>query len=115
MQHSDDRITMESLNVSKMIWSIITSPTPFPAFGNLFKPLTHNSGNDMEKFREKPALLSPLETSLNPSPMHPSQTTSQARILHLSRRTTLALHMAMLPKPRNPLLILHQSSAKKGN
>jgi len=35
--------------------------------------------------------------------MYPNQTTSLARVLHLSRRTTLALPRATLLYPRNPL------------
>jgi len=65
---------MDLLNVSKMIWSTTTSPTHTLAFRNLFKLLMHNTGNDMEKFPEKHALPNLLETSPNPSLMHPSQT-----------------------------------------
>jgi len=115
MQHSDYRLTMDLLDISKMIWSTITIPTPFPAFENLFKLLMHDTGNDMEKFPKRLTLPNPLETNWNPSPMHPSQTTTLAKVLCPSRRTTLALHRAMLPKPRNPLLSLHQSSAKMVN
>src|SRR5882724_10602192 len=78
------------------------------AFGNLFKLLKHNTGNDVEKFPKKPTLLNLLETSQNPSLMHPSQTTSLAKVLHPSRRTTLALPRATLLYPRNPLPIFCQ-------
>ena len=37
MQHFDDRLTMDSLHISKTIWSTITSQTPFLAFRSLFK------------------------------------------------------------------------------
>src|SRR5882724_3955021 len=105
MQHSDNRLTMDFLNVSKMIWSTTTNSTLFLAFGDSFKLLMHDTGNDVGKFPKKPTLLNPQETSLNPSPMHTYQTTSPARTLHLSRRTTWALPRAKLPNPRNPLPI----------
>jgi len=49
MQHSDDRLTMDLLNTSKTIWSIITSPTPFLTFRNLFKLLMHDTGNEVSR------------------------------------------------------------------
>src|SRR5882724_11497676 len=97
MQHSDDRLTMDLLNTSKMIWSTTTSPTLSPAFKNSFKLSTHDTGNKKEKFPENPIFPSHPETSPNPSLMHPSQTTSLARILQ-SQRTTLALHNTSAPK-----------------
>jgi len=81
---------MDLLNISKMIWSTTTSPILFPAFGNLFKLSMHDTGNDTEKFPKRPTHPNPPETSPNPSPMHPSQTTNLARVLCLSRRTILA-------------------------
>src|SRR5882724_11107669 len=81
MQHSDDRLTMDLLNASKMIWSTTTSPTLFLAFKNSFKLLTHDTGNEKEKFPKNPTFTNLPETSQNPSPMHPRQTTSPARIL----------------------------------
>ena len=115
MQHSDNRLTMDSLNVSKMTWSTITSPTPVMAFRNSFKLLMHDTGNNVEKFLKRFAPPNPLEKNLNPSQMHPNQTTSPAKTLCLNRRTTQALPMAKLPNPRNPLPIFHQSSAKMVN
>src|SRR5882724_6668897 len=97
MQHSDDRLTTDLPNVSKTIWSTMTSPTPFPAFGYSFKLSTLDTGNDAEKSLKKPALPNPPETSPNPSPTNPSQTTSLGKVLCPSRRTTPAL-------PRAPLL-----------
>jgi len=73
---------MDLPSTSKMIWSTTPSPTLFLAFENLFKPLTHNTGNEKEKFPENPTFPSHPETSPNPSLMHPRQTTSPARILH---------------------------------
>jgi len=104
---------MDSLNTSKMIWSTTTSPTLSLAFENSFKLSTHDTGNEVEKFPKKPALLSHPEKSLNPSLMHPSQTTSPARILHQSRRTTI--YRATLPHPRKPLLTFHQNLVKMVN
>jgi len=69
MQHSNDRLTMDLLNVSKTIWSTTTSPMLFPAFGNSFKLFMQDTGNDMEKFPEKPTipnLPDLLEISPNP-------------------------------------------------
>jgi len=80
MQHSDDRLTMDLLNASKMIWSTTTSPTLFLAFENSFKLSTHDSGNEKEKFPKNPVFPNLLETNWNPSPTHPSQTTNLARI-----------------------------------
>jgi len=81
MQCSYDRLTMDLPSASKTIWSTTTSLTLFLAFKNLFKASMHNTGNEKEKFPENPAFLSHPETSPNPSPMHPRQTTSPARIL----------------------------------
>jgi len=61
--------------------STTTSPTLSPAFGNSFKLLMHDTGNDMEKFPKKTTLLIHPETSLNPILIHPSQTTNPAIIL----------------------------------
>src|SRR5882724_219695 len=98
MQYSNDKLTMDSLlNVSKPLWSTTTSPTtPSPAFKNSFKLSTHNTGNKKEKSPKNPTFLKHLETSWDPSLTCPSQTTNPARILHQSRRTTLALHRATL-------------------
>ena len=109
MQHSDDRLAMDLLNISKMIWSTTTSPILFPAFGNLFKLSMHDTGNDVEKYPTKPALPEPPETSPNRSQTHPSQTTSLAKVLPSSNRTTtttLALPSAraQLPNRRSPPL-----------
>src|SRR5882724_10276438 len=97
MQHCDNRLTMDSLNATMTIWSTTTSPTLFIAFKNLFKLLMHDTGNEKEKFPENPVVPNLLETSQNPSPMHPSQTTSLARFLCRSRITTPALHRETLP------------------
>src|SRR5882724_11654127 len=102
MQHSDDRLTPDPPNGSKMIWSTMTNPTPFLAFGNSFKLSTPDTGNDVEKSPVKLALLNLLETSPNPSPTNPSQTTSPAKVLCPNRRIP-ALLRAPLPRPRNPL------------
>src|SRR5882724_3568073 len=104
MQHSDDRLTPDSPNISKTIWSTMTNPTPFPAFGNSFRLSTLDTGNDVEKSPVKLALPNPPETSPNPSPTNPSQTTSPAKVLHPNRRIP-ALLRAPLPRPRNLLPI----------
>src|SRR5882724_4208971 len=91
---------MDLPNVSKMIWSTMTSQTPFPASRNLFKLSMHNTGNDMEKYPMKPTLTDPLETSLNTSPTHSSQTTSLAKVLYSQNRTTTPA----LPRARAQLL-----------
>jgi len=96
MQHSNDRLTMDLLNVSKTIWSTTTCPTLSLAFENSFKLSMHNTGNEKEKFPKNLVFLNHPETSPNPSPMYPSQTTSLARIPCQSRRTTPALHRATL-------------------
>ena len=89
MQHSDNRLIMDSPSASKTIWSTTTSLTLFPASKNSSKPSTHDTGNRKEKFPMNPMFPSHLETSPNPSTIPPSQTTSLARILQWSRRTTL--------------------------
>src|SRR5882724_9991038 len=100
MQHSNDRLIMDFLSISKMIWSTTTSPTLFLAFKNSSKPSMHDTGNEREKFPANPASPSHPETNLNPSMMPSSQTTSLARILQQSRRTTPAPHEATLLHPR---------------
>src|SRR5882724_7309228 len=100
MQHSNNRLIMDSPSASKMIWSTTTSPTLFPASENSSKPLMHDTGSGKENFPMNPMFPSLPETSPNPSMMPPSQTTSLARIHQQSRRTTLAPHKAMLPHPR---------------
>src|SRR5882724_2032579 len=78
-----------------------TCQTPFLVSGNLCKPLTHNTGNDVGKFPMKPTLPEPLETSLNRSPTPPSLTTSLANVLPSPNRTTTTL---ALPRERAQFL-----------
>jgi len=76
----------------------------------------HDTGNNMGKFT-KPALLEPLETSLNTSLTPQSQTTSLAKVLpSTNRRTTTPAPprtRAQLPNRRSPpLSTFPQNSGK---
>ena len=115
-QHSVIRLTMDSPNVSKTIWSTTTSRTPLQDSENSSKLLMHDTGNDVGKFQMKLALPEPPETSPNTSLTHPSQTTSSAKVLSSpNRRTTLALPRAraqLLNRRSAPLLTFLQNSGK---
>src|SRR5882724_9681911 len=101
MQHSIDRLTMDSPNISKMIWSTTTSQTPSQDSKNSSKLLMHDTGNKKENSPTKPELLDLLETSLNTSPTLTSLTTSLAKVLPIPNRRTTTL---ALPSARAPLL-----------
>src|SRR5882724_315173 len=101
MQHSIIRLTMDSPNVSKTIWSTTTSQTPSQDSENSSKLSMHDTGNEKENSPVKPKLPDLLETSLNTSPTLTSPTTSLAKVLPIpSRRTTI---LALL-RARAPLL-----------
>src|SRR5882724_8043316 len=105
MQHSKDRHTMDSPNVSKMIWSTTTSRTPLQDSKNSSKLSMHDTGNEKENSPMKPEFLDLLETSPNRSLTLTGLTTSPAKVLPIpSRRTTLALPKAraQLPNRRSP-------------
>src|SRR5882724_12843663 len=78
-QHSADRLTTDSPNISKTTWSTMRSQTPFPASGNSSKLLMLDTGNDTVKYPMKLVLLDPPETRLNRSLTLLSLTTSPAR------------------------------------
>src|SRR5882724_7009428 len=101
MQHSVDRLTMDSPNVSKMIWSTTTSQTPSQDSKNLSKLLMHDTGNEKENSPANPKLPDHLETSPNRSLTLTGLTTSLAKVLPIPRRrrTTSAL-----PRARAQLL-----------
>src|SRR5882724_3569702 len=92
MQHSVVRLTTDSPNVSKMIWSTTKSRTPSLDSENSSKLSTLDTGNEKENSPAKPELPDLLETS---------PTTSPAKVLPTpSRRTTTPA----LPRARAPLL-----------
>src|SRR5882724_11829266 len=96
MQHSIIRLTMDSPNVSKTIWSTMTSQTPSQDSENSSKLSTHNTGNEKENSPAKPELPDLLETSLNTS-----LTTSPAKVLPIPCRRT---ETPALPRARAQLL-----------
>src|SRR5882724_4295165 len=86
MQHSEDRHTMDSPNVSKMIWSTTTSRTPLQDSKNSSKLSMHDTGNEKENSPMKPEFLDLLETSPNRSLTLTGLTTSPAKVLQLPSR-----------------------------
>src|SRR5882724_125072 len=106
MQHSIARLTMDSPNVSKMIWSTMKSQPPSQDSKNSSKLSMHDTGNEKENSPTKPKLLDLLETSPNRSQTPTSPTTSPAKVLPIPNRrtTTLALPRAraQLPNRRSP-------------
>src|SRR5882724_7884427 len=108
MQHSIVRLTTDSPNISKTIWSTTTSRTPSQDSENSSKLSMHNTGNEKENSPTKPELPDLLETSPNTSPTLTSPTTSSAKVLPIpSRRTTtpaLPRARAQLPNRRSPPL-----------
>src|SRR5882724_11986786 len=79
MQHSADRLTMDSPNISKMTWSTMKIQTLFPASGNSSKLSTLDTGNNAVKYPTKLMLPEPPETRPNRSLTLPSLTTSPER------------------------------------
>ena len=59
-----------------------SKPNTLSGLQKLVQAINAQYWEHTEKFPEKPTLPNPPETSPNPSPMHPTQTTSPARILH---------------------------------
>jgi len=98
-QHSVVRLTMDSPNVSKMIWSTMKSWTPSLDSGKLVQGYRCRYWNEKENSPAKPELPDLLETSPNTSP---------AKVLPTpSRRTTtpaLPRARAQLPNRRSPPL-----------
>jgi len=88
MQHSVDRLTMDSPNVSRMIWSTMPSLLPSQDSENSSKLLTHDTGNKKEKSHTKPTFLEPPETSPNRSLTPTSLTARLAKVLPSPNRTT---------------------------
>src|SRR5882724_6247127 len=72
----------------------------YPVSGNSYKPLMHDTGNDVVKFPTKPKHPDLPETSPNRSPTPTSQTTSPAKVLCIQSRRTPVL---ALPRTRAPL------------
>src|SRR5882724_1370392 len=117
MQHSEDRLTKDSPNISKTIWSTTTSRTPLQDSKNSSKLSMCDTGNEKENSPVKPNLPDLLETSLNTSPTLTSLTTILAKVLQIpSRRTTTpALPRARAPLPNRrspPLPTFLQNSGK---
>src|SRR5882724_8079027 len=108
MQHSVVRLTMDLPNVSKTIWSTMTSQPPLQDSKNLSKLSMHDTGNEKENSHMKHKLLDLLEISLNQSLTLTGLTTSLEKVLPVpSRRTTIpALPRArvQLPNRRSPPL-----------
>src|SRR5882724_13391269 len=101
MQHSVDRLTMDSPNISKMIWSTTTSQPPSQDSENSSKLSMRNTGNEKENSPMKPELPDLLEISLNQSLTLTGLTTSLAKVLPIpSKRTTTPA----LPRARAQLL-----------
>src|SRR5882724_4001230 len=100
MQHSVVRLTTDSPNISKMIWSTTKSRTPLLDSENSSKLSTLDTGNEKENSPAKPELLDLLETSPNTSPTLTSLTTSPAKVLPTPSRTTTT---PALPRARAPL------------
>jgi len=111
MPHSVDRLTMDLLNVSKMIWSTMPSQPLSQDSKNSSKLSMHNTGNKRENSPMKPELPDLLETSLNQSLTLTSPTTIPAKVFPIpSRRTTtlaLARARAQLLNRRNPPLLTY--------
>src|SRR5882724_6041454 len=101
MQHSIDRLTMDSPSISKMIWSTTTSQIPLQDSKNLSKLSTHDTGNKKENSPMKPELPDHLETSPNRSLTLTGLTTSPAKVLPIPNRTTTT---PALPRARAQLL-----------
>src|SRR5882724_7986952 len=117
MQHSVDRLTMDSPNISKMIWSTTTSQPTSQDSENSSKLSMHDTGNKKENSPMKPKLLDLLETSPNRSQTPTSLTTSLAKVLPIAsiRTTTLALPRAraqLLNRRSPPLPTFLQNSGK---
>src|SRR5882724_6877664 len=108
MQHSVVRLTMDSPNISKTIWSTTTSRTPLQDSENSSKLSMHDTGNEKENSPVKPKLPDLLETSPNRSLTLTGPTTSLAEVLPIpSRRTTtpaLLRARAQLVNRRSPPL-----------
>src|SRR5882724_416402 len=109
MQHSINRLTTDSPNISKMIWSTTTIQPLSQDSENSSKLSTHNTGNEKESSPLKPELLALLKTSLNKGLTPTSLTTSLAKVLPSPSRTTTTLALprarAQLPNRRSPPLL----------
>src|SRR5882724_3430771 len=105
---SIDRLTMDSPNISKTIWSTTTSQPPSQDSENLSKLSMHDTGNEKENSPMTPKLPDNLETSPNRSLTPTGQTTSPAKVLPIPSRTTttpaLPRARAQLPNKRSPPL-----------
>src|SRR5882724_8501258 len=117
MQHSVVRLTMDLPNVSKTIWSTMTSQPPLQDSKNLSKLSMCDTGNEKENSPMKPKLLDLLEISLNQSLTLTGLTTSLAKVLPIPSRTitTLGLPRAraqLLNRRSPPLLTFLQNSGK---
>src|SRR5882724_10144812 len=114
MQHSKDRLTMDSLNVSKTIWSTTISQLPSQDSENSHKLSMHNTGNAKENSPAKPELPDLLETT---SPTLTSLITSPAKVLPIPNRRTTALALprarAQLPNRRSPPLLTFPRNSGK--
>src|SRR6266481_4216431 len=73
-QHSNGRLTKDSQNVSKIIWSTMISRDHFPASANSLKPLMRDTGNVAMKFPMKLAFPALPVTNLSTSWTHPKLT-----------------------------------------
>src|SRR5882724_23283 len=101
MQHSINRLTMDSPNVLKTIWSTMTSQPPLQDSKNLSKLLMHDTGNEKENSPMKPELPDLLEISLNQILTLTGPTTSPVKVLPITSRRTTTL---ALPRARVQLL-----------
>src|SRR5882724_8011962 len=106
MQHSEDRLITDLLNVSKTIWSTTVSRLPSQDSENSSKLSTHDTGNEKGNSPTKPELPDLLETRPNRSLTLTGLTTSPAKVLPIPNRrtTTLALPRAraQLSNRRSP-------------
>src|SRR5882724_1947230 len=101
MQHSVDRLTMDSPNISKMIWSTTTSQPTSQDSENSSKLSMPNTGNEKENSPMKPELPDLLEISPNRSLTLTGLTTSLGKVLPITNRKTTT---PALPRARTQLL-----------
>ena len=110
-QHSADRLTMDSPNISKTTWSTTKSQTPFLVSRNSCKLSMHDTGNEKENYPMKP------ETSLNRSLTLTGLITSLAKVLPIPNRTTTTLDLprakAQLQNRRIPLLLIFSQTQER--
>src|SRR5882724_8683153 len=79
---------MDWPNESRMTWSTTISRIHYPVSENLYKLLTHDTGNDTVKFPAKLEHPDLPETSPNTRPTLTSQTTNSAKAPRMKPKNT---------------------------